>query len=126
MHHYFAGMAAGIIILQAVIIAPSMAKTLDMKNFGVSIRVIWPKFFLMVLGTGIACLASLIFADAATLIQFLIAGLTAGLALVCYAIIPATNRATDRGDQETFKRLHLASVVSTVITLVANIGFLFT
>ena len=126
MHHYFAGVAAGIIILQAAIIAPSMAKTLDMKSFGVSIRVIWPKFFLMVLGTGIGCLASLIFVDAATWVQFLIAGLTSGLALVCYAIIPATNRATDRGDQQTFKRLHLASVVCTVTMLLANICFLFT
>ena len=96
------------------------------KDFGVSIRVIWPKFFLMVLFTGLACLISLGFAAEPSVLQFVIAGGTAALSAFCYAIIPATNRATDRGDDAQFKRLHLVSVLLTVTVLLGNIGFLFT
>ena len=124
MHHYFAGMSVGIILLQTAIIAPSMVKTLSREDFGRSIRTIWPKFFLLVAATGMGGLGSLLTSSSATLIQYGIAGATLLLPLICFAIIPATNRATDSGDDATFKRLHLVSVLLTVIVLVVNLGAL--
>ena len=124
MHHYFAGMSVGIILLQTAIIAPSMAKTLSREDFGRSIRTIWPKFFLLVAATGMGGLGSLLTSSSATLIQYGIAGATLLLPLICFAIIPATNRATDSGDDATFKRLHLVSVLLTVAVLVVNLGAL--
>ena len=124
MHHYFAGMSVGIILLQTAIIAPSMAKTLSREDFGRSIRTIWPNFFLLVAATGMGGLGSLLTSSSATLIQYGIAGATLLLPLICFAIIPATNRATDSGDDATFKRLHLVSVLLTVAVLVVNLGAL--
>ena len=124
MHHYFAGMSVGIILLQTAIIAPSMVKTLSREDFGRSIRPIWPKFFLLVAATGMGGLGSLLTSSSATLIQYGIAGATLLLPLICFAIIPATNRATDSGDDATFKRLHLVSVLLTVAVLVVNLGAL--
>jgi len=45
--------------------------------------------------------------------------------LVCYAIIPATNRATDEGNQKLFNILHKTSVYLTVIMLLMNIAYPF-
>lgn len=125
MHYYFAGMTVGIILLQAAIVAPSLAKTLSREDFGTSIRVLWPKFFLMVTATGVACLASMLIGGQWAVSQVVIAASTSCFALACYLIIPATNRATDTGNHQKFQRLHLTSVALTVAMLATNIGFLF-
>ena len=124
MDLFFAGMSVGIILLQTAIIAPSMVKTLSRDDFGRSIRTIWPKFFLLVASTGMGALGALLMEASATPVQYGVAGATLTLPLVCYAIIPATNRATDSGDDATFKRLHLVSVLLTVAVLVANLAAL--
>jgi hypothetical protein len=54
-----------------------------------------------------------------------ISGFTALSAGFCYAIIPATNRATDEGNKKKFDILHKLSVWLTVAMLIANIAFLF-
>jgi len=122
MYHYFAGITVGIIVLQTSIIAPSMAKTLSRDDFGRSIRTIWPKFFLLVAATGVGGMVALLMADSPAPLQYGIASCTVLFPLICYGIIPATNRATDAGDEATFKRLHIASVLLTVGVLVVNLA----
>ncbi|MEC8191746.1 MAG: DUF4149 domain-containing protein [Myxococcota bacterium] len=124
MHHYFAGMSVGIIVLQTAIVAPSMVKTLSRDDFGRSIRTIWPKFFLLVAATGVGGLAALIASDSPPALQYGIAAATIVCPLICHAIIPATNRATDSGDDAAFKRLHLTSVLLTIAVLLANLAAL--
>ena len=46
MHYYFPGMIVGFILLQTAIVAPTLFKKLDIKDFGVVIRALWPKFFI--------------------------------------------------------------------------------
>nr|ADD92985.1 hypothetical protein [uncultured archaeon MedDCM-OCT-S04-C163] len=74
---------------------------------------------------GIASLVDLYLHDDPNNIHYTIAGLTTLFAIICYAIIPATNRATDEGNKKRFNLLHKLSVVLTVIILLLNIGFLF-
>ncbi len=124
MYYYFAGMSVGIIILQTSIIAPSMVKTLSREDFGRSIRTIWPKFFLLVAATGVGGMAALFASATPTTMHFGTAACTALFPLACYAIIPATNRATDNGDDAAFKRLHIISVLLTIAVLVANLAAL--
>ncbi len=118
-------MIVGIIILQTSIIAPTLFKKLNIEDFGRAIRALWPKFFMMLAILGGASLVSLYFENNPTLAQYAISGSTTLFALICYAIIPATNRATDEGNQKKFDILHKVSVYLTVIMLLANIGFLF-
>ena len=104
MHYYFPGMIVGFILLQTAIVAPTLFKKLDIKDFGVVIRALWPKFFMWLTVFGVASVVDLYFHDDPSLIHYGIAGSTAVFALICYLIIPATNRATDEGNEKLFKR----------------------
>ena len=125
MHLYFPGMIVGIILLQTSIVAPTLFKNLKIEDFGRVIRALWPKFFVFIAVLGTATLASLYFGDEGTTVHYAIAGATTLFAVVCYAIIPATNRATDEGNQKLFNILHKMSVYLTVAMLLLNIGYLF-
>ena len=124
MHFYLPGSIAGIIIFQVAIIAPVMFKTLDIETFGRVIRKIWPKFFILlsVLGLG-SIAASYLETDSMYLLS--IAIFTFIACFLCYAIIPATNRASDNGDKKRFNVLHKTSVYLTVAVLLTNIAYLF-
>ena len=125
MHFYFPGMIVGIILLQTSIVAPTLFKNLKIEDFGRVIRALWPKFFVFIAALGAATLASLYFGDEGTATHYAIAGATTLFAVVCYVIIPATNRATDEGNKKLFNILHKTSVYLTVTMLLLNIGYLF-
>ncbi len=125
MYNFFPGLIVGAIILQVAIIAPSMFRTLDMENFGKAIRAIWPKFFAMIAVLGVLSFAVVYLNGELSIYHSVIAILSVILASICYAIIPATNRATDNGDHKTFKILHRISVSFTIILLIINIAFPF-
>ncbi|MBJ09761.1 MAG: hypothetical protein CMB63_07130 [Euryarchaeota archaeon] len=125
MYNFFPGLIVGAIILQVAIIAPSMFRTLDMDNFGKAIRAIWPKFFAMIAVLGVLSFAVVYLNGELSIYHSVIAISSVILASICYAIIPATNRATDNGDHKTFKILHRISVSFTIILLIINIAFPF-
>jgi len=125
MHFYFPGMIVGIIILQTSIVAPTLFKKLEISDFGKAIRALWPKFFIMLTILGAATLATLHFGHDASMTEYAISGATTLFAAICYAIIPATNRAKDEGNEKKFNLLHKTSVYLTVLMLLINIGFLF-
>ena len=124
MHTYFPGMLVGFIILQTAIVAPTLIKKLSREQFGTVIRALWPKFFIGLALLGAGSEATLLFSGG-TAAQHAIAGGTVVCSVVCYAIIPATNRATDTDNHARFKVLHQASVGLTVLMLLANIGAVF-
>ena len=125
MYNFFPGLIVGAIVLQVAIVAPSMFRTLDMENFGKAIRAIWPKFFAMVAVLGVLSFAVVYINGELSIFHSIIAISSVILASICYAIIPATNRATDNGDHKTFKILHRISVSFTIILLVFNVAFPF-
>lgn len=125
MYSYFPGMLVGFILLQTAIVAPTLMKTLNRERFGTVIRALWPRFFLCLAVLGVGSLGTLLVLGEGSLAQYVIAGATVGCALVCYAIIPATNRATDTGNHARFQLLHRISVGMTVLMLLGNIGAAF-
>ena len=125
MYNFFPGLIVGAILLQVAIVAPSMFRTLDLANFGKAIRAIWPKFFAMIAILGMLSLITVYRSDDLSIYHTLIAVVSVILAIICYGIIPATNRATDSDDKKTFKLLHRISVSFTVILLIINIIFPF-
>ena len=125
MDTFLPGLIVGAIILQVAIIAPSMFRTLDLENFGKAIRAIWPKFFAMIAILGALSTAVVYLHNDNSFYALIISITTTVLATICYAIIPATNRATDEGDQKTFNILHRISVTFTIIILILNIAFPF-
>ena len=125
MYNFFPGLIVGAIILQVAIVAPSLFRTLDLDKFGKAIRAIWPKFFAMIAILGVLSLAVVYLDGDLSIYHSVIAVSSIVLASICYAIIPATNRATDTGDHKTFKFLHRISVSFTIILLIINIVFPF-
>ena len=123
MHYYFPGVAVGLILMQTAIVAPSLFRKIEI--FGKAIRDLWPKFFLALGSIGVISLASLYLQEDSELVHFGIAGLTVILSTICYFIIPATNKATDEGNERLFGILHRVSVTSTVVILIANISYVF-
>ena len=100
-------------------------KGLTIEDFGKVIRSLWPKFFLLLVVFGGATLTVLYLGGHGSVGQYTIAGATTVFAIVCYVIIPATNRATDEGNQKLFNTLHRISVSLTVVMLLLNIAYPF-
>ena len=124
-HYYFPGMAVGLILMQTAIVAPSLFRNLEIEVFGKVIRSLWPKFFLALGRIGALSIVSTYLHEDPELIHLGISGLTVILSVICYFIIPATNKATDEGNESLFGILHRVSVTSTVIVLIANISYVF-
>ena len=118
-------MAVGLILLQTAIVAPSLFRNLNIDDFGRAIRDLWPKFFLALIVIGLLSTASSYLEDDANTMHYSIGLTTVFLSVICYLIIPATNRATDEGNQKKFSILHRISVTSTLVILIINISFLF-
>ena len=124
-HYFFPGIAVGLILMQTAIVAPSLFRNLEIEVFGKAIRDLWPKFFIALGSIGVLSLASVYVQDGSEVIHYSIAGLTIVLSAICYLIIPATNKATDEGNERLFSILHRVSVSSTVLMLISNILVVF-
>ena len=117
------GLICGVILFQTAIIAPSIFKVLSPDNAGPFLRTIFPKLFMFVAMLSIVgFVLSFISSNTTGLIVFFGSLL---FMLICYYIVPMTNRARDAGNDNAFKRLHTVSVVLTMIVLLSNLLWVF-
>ena len=117
------GLISGVILFQTAIIAPSVFKVLSSANAAPFLRTIFPKLFIFVAVLSfVGLVLSLISSNALGLIVFFVSLLSM---LICYYIVPNTNRARDEGNDKVFKKLHSVSVVLTVIVLLSNLLWVF-
>ena len=122
---FVSGIVCGIILLQTLVVAPSIFKYLDQSQTRDLLRAIFPKFFLFILLLASLSLAIGTFYSVKFDIQTIITSLTVVLSILCYIIIPSTNEAKDKNNQKKFKFLHNVSVISTVIILITNLSLVF-
>ena len=117
------GLICGVILFQTAIIAPSIFKVLSPDNAGPFLRTIFPKLFMFVaVLSGVGFVLSFISSNTTGLIVFFGSLL---FMLICYYIVPMTNRARDAGNDNAFKRLHTVSVVLTMLVLLSNLLWVF-
>ena len=117
------GLICGVILFQTAIIAPSIFKVLSPDNAGPFLRTIFPKLFMFVaVLSGVGFVLSFISSNTTGLVIFFGSLLSM---LICYYIVPITNRARDEGNDSAFKRLHTVSVVLTMIVLLSNLLWVF-
>ena len=119
------GISAGVILFQSFIVASSIFKVLPEENAGVLLRNLFPKFFLFLAALALVGLAiglvnglkffPLVFLQLLNFIFF----------VVCYSLIPATNRARDQENKKTFGILHTVSVLLTLLALIFNLSLVF-
>ena len=117
------GLISGVILFQTAIIAPSVFKVLSSNNAGPFLRTVFPKLFMFVAVLSmVGLILSLISSNTLGLIIFFGSLLSM---LICYFIVPVTNRARDEGNNNAFKKLHTVSVVLTMIVLLSNLLWVF-
>ena len=119
------GISAGVILFQSFIVASSIFKVLPEENAGLLLRNLFPKFFLFLAALALVGLAiglvnglkffPLVFLQLLNFIFF----------VVCYSLIPATNRARDQENKKTFGILHTVSVLLTLLALIFNFSLVF-
>ena len=117
------GLICGVILFQTAVIAPSIFKVLSLDNAGPFLRLIFPKLFMFVAMLSlIGFVLSLFSSNILGLIVFFGSLL---FMLICYFIVPITNRVRDEGNDNAFKKLHTVSVVLTMIVLLSNFLWVF-
>ena len=119
------GISAGVILFQSFIVASSIFKVLPEENAGLLLRNLFPKFFLFLAALALVGLAiglvnglkffPLVFLQLLNFIFF----------VVCYSLIPATNRARDEDNKKRFGILHTVSVLLTLLALIINLSLVF-
>ena len=122
---FISGISAGIILFQSFIVASSIFKVLPEDNAGILLRNLFPKFFLFLAALALAALAiglvyrleffPLVFMQFVNFIFF----------VICYSLIPATNKARDEDNKKTFGMLHTVSVLLTLLALIINLSLVF-
>ena len=122
---FISGISAGIILFQSFIVASSIFKVLPEDNAGILLRNLFPKFFLFLAALALAALAiglvyrleffPLVFMQLVNFIFF----------IICYSLIPATNKARDEDNKKTFGLLHTVSVLLTLLALIINLSLVF-
>ena len=119
------GISAGVILFQSFVVASSIFKVLPEDNAGILLRNLFPKFFQFLATLALAALAiglvygleifPLVFMQLLNFIFF----------VVCYSLIPATNRARDQENKKKFGILHTVSVLLTLLALIFNLSLVF-
>jgi len=119
---FISGIIFGIIFFQSFISAPLIFKHIDKKYSSTYIRKVFPRIFLIIPLLSIISLVVSYFQLKFCSTELLIVCLTSiFFPLICYLLIPSTNRATDSGNSKKFKMLHTVSVLLTFIVFLINI-----
>jgi amino acid permease len=119
------GVIIGIVLFQTSLSAPIVFKFLKPDQSKIYIRKIFPKIFSLIFLLGVGFLSLHFLADNQPITSLISALLTVCFSLICYWMIPATNKARDEGDNKKFKLLHRLSVILTMIVFFANILWIF-
>lgn len=119
------GISAGVILFQSFVVASSIFKVLPEDNAGILLRNLFPKFFQFLAALALVALTiglvygleffPLVFMQLVNFIFF----------VVCYFLIPATNRARDEDNKKRFGILHTVSVLLTLLALIINLSLVF-
>ena len=115
------GIIIGITLFQSLLIAPAINKLVSTSDASIFLRFIWPKYFITIIIISlIALIIIFLYNNNQTLPKyFYIVSLI--LMIICYVITPYINEAKDASNEILFSRLHLITVLFTLVTLILNI-----
>lgn len=119
------GIIIGIVLFQTALSAPIVFKFLEPDQSKIYIRKIFPKIFTLTFLFGMVFLSLYFLSDHPSTPQLIVGLVTVSFSLICFLMIPATNKARDEGDNKKFKLLHRLSVILTMIVFFANILWIF-
>ena len=111
----------GVILFQSLIIAPAVTKVINKKDSSKFLRLIWPKFFLI-----ISCLSLInIFLsfqlnlESWAILYFNLSSFF--IMFFCYLITPTINNFKDNSNEKIWSYLHFLTIILTIFTLIVNV-----
>ena len=111
----------GVILFQSLIIAPAVTKIINKKDSSKFLRLIWPKFFLI-----ISCLSLinillffLLNFESWTILYLNL--LSFFIMFFCYLITPTINNLKDNSNEKIWSYLHFLTIILTIFTLIVNV-----
>ena len=110
----------GVILFQSLIIAPSVTKIINKKDSSKFLRLIWPKFFLI-----ISCLSliNILLSFLLNLESWAILYLNLSsffIMFFCYLLTPTINNFKDNSNEKIWSYLHFLTIILTIFTLIIN------
>ena len=111
----------GVILFQSLIIAPAVTKVINKKDSSKFLRLIWPKFFLI-----ISCLSliNILLSFLLNLESWAILFLSLSsffTMFLCYLITPTINNFKDNSNEKIWSYLHFLTIILTIFTLILNV-----
>ena len=115
------GLISGFILFQSAIVAPTIFQTLPENQAGPFLRSLFPRLFKLCAALmGLNALIAIYFDDLVSTCGFI---LGVFLMIFCLFLVPKINSARDQRNESAFNRLHLTTVLSTLIVLSMNLWF---
>ena len=111
----------GVILFQSLIIAPTVTKVVNKKDSSKFLRLIWPKFFLI-----ISCLSLInillsfqLNLESWAILYFNLSSFF--IMFFCYLITPTINNFKDNSNEKIWSYLHFLTIILTIFTLIINV-----
>ena len=114
------GIIIGVILFQTIVVAPTVFKSLGAELASPFLRAIFPRLFLFVALFGFASCIEKVFSNNELSFGFISALVTVIFMLICFFLVPMTNKAKDEQKDGLFRGLHSLSVALTLVVLVVN------
>ena len=119
--YIISGLILGIILFQSSLIAPAINNLASSKEASILLRYIWPKFFIII--GSLSLIKFFLFnsnSQTSPILKYL--SLSSFLFMsFCYFIIPTINEAKDFSNDQLWIKLHLATIIMTLIVFVFNL-----
>ena len=119
------GLIIGVILFQTIVVAPTVFKSLGAELASPFLRAIFPRLFLFVALCGFASCIERFFSNHELSFGLLSALVTVIFMLICFFLVPMTNKAKDNKNDGLFRGLHSLSVALTLVVLVINFFAVF-
>ena len=119
------GIIIGVILFQTIVVAPTVFKSLGGELASPFLRAIFPRLFLFVALFGFASCIERVFSNNELSFGFISALVTVIFMLICFFLVPMTNKAKDEQKDGLFRGLHSLSVALTLVVLVVNFFAVF-
>ena len=119
------GIIIGVILFQTIVVAPTVFKSLGAELASPFLRAIFPRLFLFVALCGFASCVERFISNHDLSHGLFSALVTVILMLICFFLVPMTNRAKDNKNDGLFRGLHSLSVALTLVVLVVNLLAVF-
>ena len=119
------GIIIGVMLFQTIVVAPTVFKSLGAELASPFLRAIFPRLFLFVALFGFASCIERVFSNNELSFGFISALVTVIFMLICFFLVPMTNKAKDEQKDVLFRGLHSLSVALTLVVLVVNFFAVF-